>query len=195
VALNKDATPDAIESFGADHVIIATGSKFAPPPIPGIEGGNVYSSAELFTDAPDVGSNVIVIGAGLCGSEVAAELAVAMGKKVTLIEMADQVVPEGTNIPTLMGIHSLLAQGQVDIRTSTKVVEITEDGIVAEKDGETQHIAGDSIIMATGYVPDPCLRDEVEKRVHKCVAIVDSIKVGKILNAIWGGFNATRVID
>ncbi len=195
VELNKDATADAIEAFGADHVIVATGSKFAPPPIPGIEGSNVYSSAELFTDAPDVGSNVVVIGAGLCGSEVAAELAVAMGKKVTLVEMADQVVPEGTNIPTLMGIHSLLAQGQVDIRTSTKVVEITEDGIVAEKDGEAENIPCDSIIMATGYVPDPSLRDEVEKLVPHCVAVGDSVKVGKILNAIWGGFNASRVID
>ncbi len=138
---------------------------------------------------------MIVIGAGLCGAEAAAELAVTQGKKVTLVEMAEQVVPEGTNIPTLMGIHSLLAQGQVDIRTNTKVVEITEDGIVAEKDGEAEAIAGDSVIMATGYIPDPSLRNEVEQRVPHCVAIGDSVKVGKILNAIWGGFHAARTID
>ncbi len=195
VELGRDATPEAIEAFGADRVILATGSRFAPPPIPGIDGANVYSSAQLLSDNPDTGGHVIVIGAGLCGSEVAAELAVAQGKRVTLVEMAGQVVPEGTNIPTLMGIHALLAQGQVDIRVDTKVMEITKDGIIAEKDGKRETITSDAIVMATGYVPDTALRDAVESRVPDCVAIGDSVKVGKILNAIWSGFHAARVIE
>ena len=93
-----------------------------------------------------------------------------------------------------MGIHSLLAQGQVDVQVDTKVVEINKGGIVVEKDGKTQAIAGDSVILATGYVPDSSLRDEVETRVPHCVAIGDSVKVGKLLDAIWGGFHAARVI-
>lgn len=194
VELGRDATPDAIAAFGADRVILATGSRFAPPPIPGVDGQNVYSSAQLLSDKPDTGGHVIVIGAGLCGCEVAAELAVGHGKKVTLVEMEGQLVPEGTNIPTLMGIQALLTQGQVEIRVDTKVLEITKDGIIAEKDGKSETIAADSVIMATGYVPDCSLRDAVESRVPDCVAIGDSVKVGKILNAIWSGFHAARLI-
>jgi NADH dehydrogenase FAD-containing subunit len=120
---------------------------------------------------------------------------VAHGKKVTLVEMAGEVVPEGTNIPTLMGIRSLLAQGQVDIRVDTKVMEITRNGIIAERNGKSESIAGDAVVMATGYVPDATLRDAVESRVADCVAIGDSVKVGKILDAIWSGFHAARVIE
>jgi 2-enoate reductase len=195
VELGRVATPDAIEAFGADRVILATGSRFSPPPIPGVDLDNVYSSAQFLSDNPDTGGHVIVIGAGLCGSEVAAELAVAHGKKVTLVEMAGEVVPEGTNIPTLMGIRSLLAQGQVDIRVDTKVMEITRNGIIAERNGKSEAIAGDAVVMATGYVPDATLRDAVESRVADCVAIGDSVKVGKILDAIWSGFHAARVIE
>ena len=195
VELGRDATPDAIEAFGADRVILATGSRFSPPPIPGVDRENVYSSAGFLSDKPDTGDHVIVIGAGLCGSEVAAELAVVHAKKVTLVEMAGDVVPEGTNIPTLKGIQALLARGQVDIRVDTKVVEITKEGIVAEKDGKTEAIAGDAVVMATGYVPDTSLRDAIESRVADCVAIGDSVKVGKILDAIWSGFHAARVIE
>jgi 2-enoate reductase len=146
-------------------------------------------------DDPDLGAHVIVVGAGLCGSEAAAELAVAGGKTVTLVEMADTIVPEGTNIPTLMGIQGLLAQGQVDIRLGTRVMEINADGIVAEKDGQSETIKGDSVVIATGYVPDTSLRDLVETRVPECVAIGDGVRVGRLLDAIWGGFNAARVIE
>ncbi len=195
IELGKEATPQNIEAFAADEVIIATGSKFSPPPIPGIDGNNVFSSAQLFADKPDTGKHVIVIGAGLCGSEAAAELAVNDGKKVTLVEMADQVVPEGTNLPTMIGIQTLLAQGQVDIRLNTTVVEIKADGIVVEKAGEREMIAGDSVIMATGYVADPSLRNATESRVASCKAIGDCLKPGKFIGAIWGGFNAARVIN
>ncbi len=194
IELNKEATAESIEAFGADEVIVATGSKFSPPPIPGVDGDNVYSSAELFGNQPETGEHVIVVGAGLCGSEAAAELAVSGGKKVTMVEMADQVVPEGTNIPTLMGIHALLAQGQVDVRLATKVVEISAEGIVIEKDGEREAIKGDSVVMATGYVADPSLRNAAESRVASCKAVGDCVKPGKFINAIWGGFHAARVI-
>jgi len=195
VTLGKEATPESIEAFGADEVIIATGSRFSPPPIPGIDGDNVFSSAQLFADKPDTGEHVIVIGAGLCGSEAAADLAVNGGKEVTLVEMAGQVVPEGTNLPTLIGIQTLLAQGQVDIRLDTTVVEINAAGIVVEKAGEREMIAGDSVIMATGYVADPALRNATESRVASCKAVGDCVKPGKFIGAIWGGFHAARAID
>ncbi len=195
VELGKDATAEGIEAFGADVVIVATGSRFSPPPIPGIDGDNVFSTAQLFGEEPDTGDRVVIVGGGLCGSEAAAELAVTKGKKVTLVEMFDTVVPEGTNIPTLMGIHALLAQGQVDVRTGTKVVEIRPDGVVTEKDGQTETLESDSVVIATGYVPDTALRDAVEQRVSECVAIGDGTHVAKIIDAIWSGFHAARVIE
>ena len=94
VEFGVEATPDAIESFGADYVILATGSKFSPPPIPGIDGDNVFSTSQFFSELPDVGDHAIVVGGGLCGAEAAAELAVTQGKKVTMVEMAAQVIPK-----------------------------------------------------------------------------------------------------
>lgn len=83
VRLLCEVTPELIEEIKPDHVIAAVGSTHIVPNIPGCE--RAIPIMEYYDNAPYLGEEVAVIGAGLSGSELALELAMK-GKKVTLIE-------------------------------------------------------------------------------------------------------------
>jgi 2-enoate reductase len=193
VELRKEATPERVRELNPDVAIVATGSLFRLPEIPGVEGDRVFSIVDLFRDERETGERVIVAGGGLCGCETAAYLA-RCGKGVTLVEMADQLVPEGVNINTNMGIHALLAQSQVEVLTGTRLMEVTGEGVVVETDGARRELKADSVVMATGFTPDPTLRDGLEGVVPEVSAIGDCAEPRNILGAIWGGFHAARVL-
>jgi 2-enoate reductase len=194
VALKKQATPELVQQHKPDVVIIATGSKLSRPNLPGIEQGHVLSTVDLFEGTKPVGARVLVIGGGLCGCEAAAHLA-RQGKKVTIVEMAPQLIPEGRNVNTMLAIKALLAESQVEVMTGAKLVEVTKTGVIVEGDNGRRELAGDSVVIATGFTPDLSLRDTLEETVPEVVAIGDCVKPRHILDAIWEGFHAARVID
>ncbi|MFX1312986.1 MAG: FAD-dependent oxidoreductase, partial [Promethearchaeota archaeon] len=72
--LNFKATPEFINEYFPDAVIFATGSKFSPLKIPGINGSNgsniCIADDALNGDYP-IGKNVVVIGGGATGIETA----------------------------------------------------------------------------------------------------------------------------
>ena len=193
VELGREATAERVAQLNPDVVIVATGSVPRLPNIPGVEAGNVFSMVDLFQEERDPGDDVIVAGGGLCGCETAAYLA-GRGKKVTIVEMADELMPEGVNINTMMGIRALLAQRGVEVLTGARLVKVNEASAVVEVNGEAQELAADSVVAATGFAADPTLRDALEGKVPEVVAIGDCSKPRNILGAIWDGFHAARVL-
>jgi 3-phenylpropionate/trans-cinnamate dioxygenase ferredoxin reductase subunit len=78
------------ERIAYDKLLIATGGRNKRPPIPGIDLEGVYdlrtiSDADRIRAAAQPGKNVVVVGMGFIGSELAASLR-AMGLNVTVIE-------------------------------------------------------------------------------------------------------------
>jgi len=194
VELNKTATPELVRQHSADVVIIATGSRFKLPEVPGVEHGHVLNTVDLYEGKP-VGDRVLVIGGGLCGCEAAAYLA-QQGKQVTMIEMMRELVSAGSKtVNTILAIQALLAETKVEVMTSTKLVEITKGGAIVERNGGRQELAADTVVIATGFTPDVGLRDALEDRVPEVVTIGDCSKPRNIDNAIWEGFHAARVIE
>ena len=193
VELGKKATAELAAQMNTDVVIIATGSVPRLPDIPGVEAGNVFNMVDLFQERKDPGADVIVAGGGLCGCETAAYLA-GREKKVTIVEMEDELMPEGVNINTMMGIHALLAQRGVEVLTGARLVSVDRASAVVEVDGKTRELKADSVVTATGFAPDLTLRDALEGRVPEVVAIGDCSQPRNILGAIWEGFHAARVL-
>ena len=193
VELGKSVTPDLVTRMDPDVVIIATGSVPRLPDVPGVQAGHVFSMVDLFEEKRDPGDEVIVAGGGLCGCETAAYLA-GRGKKVTIVEMADELMPEGVNINTTMGIHALLADRAVKVLTGARLVEVKEKAAVVEVNGATRELPADSIVTATGFLADTTLRDALEGKVPEVVAIGDCSKPRNIMGAIWEGFHAARVL-
>jgi 2,4-dienoyl-CoA reductase-like NADH-dependent reductase (Old Yellow Enzyme family) len=105
VLLNTPCEADDIEAFGADEVIIATGSQPAGSGfqralphfdrLPGIDRGNVWSVEEVMERSARLGARVIVLdeGANSKGGGTALHIAEA-GHEVTLITPAASVMME-----------------------------------------------------------------------------------------------------
>lgn len=79
------------QQIAAEHIIIATGSSPARPPIPGLDGQQVVTSTELLqiTELP---KRLAVIGGGYIGMEFASYFS-AIGTEVHVIEMMDEIIP------------------------------------------------------------------------------------------------------
>lgn len=75
----------------AKNIIIATGSRAIKLPIPGLDGENVWTSDDA-VNAPFVPKSMIIIGGGAVGLEFAYVFN-AMGSKVVVLELMDQIVP------------------------------------------------------------------------------------------------------
>lgn len=85
INLNTPVTPEKIAEVAPDHVIIAIGSDYVKPEIPGIDSSNVYSQYQVLKGEANPTGHVAVVGCGLVGAEVA-ELLASRGQKVTAME-------------------------------------------------------------------------------------------------------------
>lgn len=195
VKLGKTATVEAVKKHRPDAVILATGSKFRMPPVPGVDRPQVMNTVALYEGAKPLGERVLVIGGGLCGCEAAAYVA-QQGKKVTVIEMTPELISAGSKtLNTILAIRALLAESRVEVLTSTRLVEVTASGVVVEQAGERREMAADTVVVATGFTPDPALRDALEDHVPDVVAVGDCVRPRNIDDAISEGFHAARVLS
>ncbi|MEI6101618.1 MAG: FAD-dependent oxidoreductase [Eubacteriales bacterium] len=142
VRLNTPATSELVRSLTPDSFIIAVGSYYAQPPIPGIE--RALQADKVLMEGVQA-DRVVVIGGGLVGSETALTLA-EKGKKVTLLEMLSELVPNhepGSRVE----LHYRMDQAHVDIRTNHTVKEIMQEGVLCEG-GDL--FKCDAVVNATG---------------------------------------------
>ncbi|MFC1945216.1 FAD-dependent oxidoreductase [Chloroflexota bacterium] len=87
--LGKKATAAEVMKTKPDAVIVATGAT-GNPGAGGIDAKYVVTAHDVLSGKVSAGANVVVVGGGLVGCEVACLLA-AKNKKVTLLEMMDMV--------------------------------------------------------------------------------------------------------
>lgn len=137
------------EEYEADNIIIATGSKVAIPPIPGIDSSKVITSNELLEREDIDYDSLIIIGAGVIGIECAS-IYLSLGKPVTLVEMADRILP--TMDPEIaQRLNMFLKKRGAVIHTSARVTAINDDTVVfTDKKGQECQVSGQAILVATG---------------------------------------------
>jgi pyruvate/2-oxoglutarate dehydrogenase complex dihydrolipoamide dehydrogenase (E3) component len=131
-----------------DRLVIATGSSAAIPPIPGLDGVDYWTN-EQATETTEVPSSLVVLGGGPVGCELAQFFA-RMGSRVTLVEGGQRILARIDAEATALVAEGLRADG-VDIRVSSKVVEVEADAVVLES-GE--RFPFERLLVATGRRPN-----------------------------------------
>ncbi|MGI6169275.1 MAG: FAD-dependent oxidoreductase, partial [Christensenellales bacterium] len=159
IKYNTEIVPNSPELDGADEIIVAVGAVAVVPEIPGVENSNVMDVMDAHVrQHNEIGDNVIMAGGGLSGCDCALELAME-GKKVTIVEMLDDVAVN-TNMINKMALMKKLAEYHVTILTGHKVLEFVKDGVVVEdKSGEKKTLLAETVI--TSFGTRSCL-DEAE---------------------------------
>jgi 2,4-dienoyl-CoA reductase-like NADH-dependent reductase (Old Yellow Enzyme family)/thioredoxin reductase len=148
VLLNTTVTPQFAGSYGADVIIAALGAVPVIPPIKGIDRKNVYSAVDIYSKPELAGRNVVVLGAGLVGVELAIYLSM-LGAKVTVVEMLD-TINDGGNFQHMKSIKVQIKKYGIDISLSTTAVEITENGVLCLKAGKETLLPADTVVYAVG---------------------------------------------
>lgn len=150
------AGPEVVESDGisvrARRFVIATGSRPAVPPIPGLDRVP-YLTHETIFDNGEQPDHLLVIGGGPIGAEMA-QAHRRLGAKVTVVE-ADRFMPrEDAEITTILR-DRLTDEGiQVIEGATVKALQKYGTGIstIVEKDGD-QTITASHVLVATGRKP------------------------------------------
>ncbi len=143
-----------------DALVLATGAKVRNLPeemtygLSGIHSLRSLSDADGIAQAFEDASNVLIIGGGYIGLELAAT-AVKKNKKVTLVEAAPRILERVAAEPTSDFFRKLHRNHGVDIREKTGVAYLTGNGQVSGAiltDGGK--VAADCVIVGIGVTPN-----------------------------------------
>ena len=117
-------------TLSAKNVILATGSKPAVPPIPGLEETGYWTSRTMLETNPALPKSMIIIGGGVIGVESATILN-DLGVKVTVVEMMDQLLPRMDPDVAETPRTSLKKSG-IEIELDVKVTGVSSEGALKE---------------------------------------------------------------
>ena len=179
VKMNTEVTD--IKALDADEIIVATGAKAKRLPIKGAD--TAIEAVDYLLGNKTVGENVVVIGGGLTGCEIAYDLFL-QGKKPAIVEMQDDLITTpGICLANTSYLRDCFKTNNVPVYLETAVSEITAEGVtVTHKDGTAETIPADSVILSVGYNPAPV----ATKGVH---VIGDAKNVGNLRTVIWGAWD------
>ncbi|KJS21754.1 MAG: 2-enoate reductase [Clostridiaceae bacterium BRH_c20a] len=197
VNLNKELTADFIAEKNPDVVIAATGSKPINLELPGFTRENVVQATEILMGKKQVGENVVVIGGGLIGCETAFWLA-QQGKKVTIVEMLDDLMKQGLMVPEMNKkmLVDLLRYNQVQILTNSSVLSAVDEGVVViDQSFRQKTIYANTIVVAVGMKGDQELFKKLkDKNIFNAYLIGDANCARNIMSAIWEAYEVASVI-
>ena len=182
IRLNTEVNADKLKNLNADAVILATGSvPVMPRSIDGIE--KAVSGADALLERKPVGNNVVIVGGGLVGCEIAYGYA-KEGKKVTIVEALDQIL----NLNNVPGMNKAMLLDAFEfygtqIYTGTKLKSVQDDGALVEfPDGTEKKLDADTVILSIGYRPLPSMKESLAESGFEVYEIGDGHKVGNVMS-------------
>lgn len=142
------------EIIQARRFVVATGSRAAVPPIPGLDGVPFFTN-ELIFENTVLPEHLIVIGAGPIGCELA-QAHRRLGSKVTILDLGPMMPkddPEAVDV-----VRRRFAAGGIETKETIKVLRVEKSGaglsvVIREGDRE-RSIDGSHLLIATGRRPN-----------------------------------------
>lgn len=219
VLLNHDANVDQIVQAGVDLVVLASGSLPIEAPFPVSNPKIITTALEVLDGTVIPGEKVVVIGGGSVGCETAitiAEMGAISAETVKFLLENDAETPEkikelanrGTREVTLVEMEKGIGR---DIGISTRwvtlksvdrlgvrvldqhlVKEVTNEGVLVEKEGIQILLPADTVVLAIGAKANNSLANELEGKVKELRVIGDAAKPRKLTEAIREGFDLAR---
>ena len=223
IVLNKEATVEEIMEAAKDYdrVVIAAGSKAAFPPIPTEEGTKLVHAWDVFEGNTVLGKNVVVVGGGDVGVEVAmyiGEIGTITAEQlrfmmiyktepesklkqlltrgvhnVSVVEMGSRFAPD-INPGSRWSIMYRTKQLGVNLMKETKVLKLCKDSVIVENADGQQTIPADSIVIAAGARPNNGLYETLKDKLDKVDVIGDAVNVGRIHDAVESAYKLAMTI-
>ena len=188
ITIKLNTLVEDVKTLDADEVIIATGAKARKIPVKGAE--KAVEAVEYLLKTKEVGENVVVVGGGLTGCEIAYDLYLS-GKKPIIVEMQDDLITtKGVCLANTSYLRDFFKTNKVPVYLETGLVEINDGNVVLkDKEGKEFTVDSDSVILSVGYIPSPLTTKG--KHIH---VIGDASNVGNLRTVIWGAWDTCMKI-
>lgn len=184
IKLNEPLNIQHVKEGHFDEIIVATGSMPIVPKM-NLHNKNVVRFAkDILKNPEEIGKDIIILGGGSVGIEVA-EYLHCLGKNITVIEMLEKACGD---LGPLNRINVLerIKKTSIKIMLETKVIELTDEGIIISKDRREELIdPPDSVIIAMGAKPNLISVQTTKNCIHY---VGDCKKVGNAIDAIRDAF-------
>lgn len=203
------ADVEVIKNFNPDVVVNATGSKPLLPPIKGLleridkEGEKLYSIFGLlnkineFENVNVEGKKVAVVGGGAVGLDVV-EYFAQKGAEVSIVEMLP-MLGRDLDVITRISMMDIVKKHDVNVNTSTALVEVASDHFKVKKGEEEINLDFDYGFVCLGMRPEnPGLNELQQYFAEKNVEVLnigDSARTRKILDGIREGREITVALE
>lgn len=145
VKLGTKATPETVQGY--DAVLVAIGAAPLILPVPGVEQAKI--AIETLGHEEELGDSVVLIGGGQVGCETALHYA-KLGKKVTVMEMQTELAPDASTTGRNELMTEIAAEPNFIPLTGARCVSLTATSVTYEKDGKTETITADSVVLSAG---------------------------------------------
>lgn len=183
VQLNTGATPGLIKQAKPDVLIVAVGSEYIVPLIPGKDKSLVVVARDVLLGQKTVGAKVVVIGGGIVGCETALYVGEELKKKVTIIARRHDILVGIENLSKIALTERLQKVG-VEIYCGWELKEITDGGVVCEdRDWQRHEVAADTVIIAKGLESRKEMVEKFTGLASEVHVIGDCADARKIYNA------------
>ena len=147
--------------FVYEKLILAIGSIPVLPPIAGIDKEGVHTIRKDLVYLKKViqkintAKNVLIIGGGFIGVELADEISKIDGLKVVLVEMCDSLLPNSFDEEFSIFAREALESQGVTVLTGSKIKEIMSVGRVEKvRLSDNREIDVDEVVIGAGGIPN-----------------------------------------
>ena len=137
------------ETYLGTNLLICTGSEAFVPPIPGLaEAGDIILTNREILALKEQPKSLVVIGGGVIGMEFASFYN-SLGTKVTVVEMLPEILG-GLDFEISAMLRDIYSKKGIEYNLNAKVVKIEGNKVIFEKDGKSETIEGEKILVSVG---------------------------------------------
>ncbi|MCX7032147.1 MAG: dihydrolipoyl dehydrogenase [Spirochaetes bacterium] len=146
------ASPRTIEvngrTYGAERILLATGSSAAALPVPGADHEHVMGSTEAL-EITSLPKSIAIVGGGYIGMEFATYFS-RLGVKVAVIEMLPEIVPL---LDAEIAVLLRRSLPEAEFHLGSRVLSYGADGVRFVRDGKEQVAPAERVLVAVGRRP------------------------------------------
>ncbi len=150
IALNDGG----ITTVTADKVVLAAGARVSVPDLIS-ESGVHYQTSDSIMRVDSLPERLIVIGGGYIGAELGNVFG-SLGSAVTILNRSDSLLR--FEDPEISRRFTTAYQSRFDVRLGARILSLSETNgeisITIERNGTTESVVGDELLVATGRTPN-----------------------------------------
>ncbi|QED28121.1 mercury(II) reductase [Microvenator marinus] len=143
------------EHITADHILIATGTTPAVPPIDGLDAVD-YLTNETAFELNELPESMVILGGSYVGLEIA-QIFSRFGTRVTVLEAQPQILPAEAN-DLSEGLAAYFGDEGIEVVTNAQTTRIRsgDNKVVLSVDvnGQPREFSAERLLVATGRRPN-----------------------------------------